>query len=289
MSNMIYGKYRILIDGEIAAEADNVITTHGKREILNILAGRSMVPSTIVYGVGNTAATSNDTTLDVPVGRVGITFATPIYDAGTPAQSKVVYKGRLSDSTYAEIHEIGLSTFQSELTQLVTPFDSTESISGTSGGSVPAFDETSHRIGLGAAAVEVGETMLLSKSLQIGTGSITDDVVLAGWSDTSSTVTLTLTDSNGNTAVDTFALTSTYSGPSNKVSAFTLTGAFNWADVVSVQATTTGDTAYLDGLTIKSESLYGGLFSRAVYSPDPVIKRPGSRMDIEYELGIDLT
>lgn len=284
MSNMIYGKYRILVDGEVVAEADNVITDHGKREILNILAGRSLSPSTIVYGVGSTAAAGTDTTLEIPVGRVGITFATPIYDG---ANSKVVFKGRLSDSSYAEIHEIGLSSFQSPTTQLITPFDSTEPISGIAGG----YEETSRRIGLGAATVLTSETLLLSKNLQIGSGAQTDDVVLAGYSATgTSNVTLTLTDSNGNTAVQAYnGFTTTYGAVSHKISEFTLTGAFSWADIVSLEAVPTGQTINLDGLTIKSESLYGGLFSRAVYSPTPVIKRPGSRMDLEYELGIDLS
>ena len=291
MSGMIYGKYRILIDGEIVAETNNVITTHGKREILNILSGRSNPPSTLAYGVGETDPATwqggENRTLEAPVGRVSVSFMTPIYDGTAPANSKIVFKGRLSDDTWAEIHEIGLSGFQAPEAQLVTAFDGNENFSGD----VPTPVETGHRIGTSAAGVTAGDTPTLSREMPFVSAQGTDQIVLIGWCPTTTggNVSLTLYDRNGNTAQAAFnGFTTTYGSVAVDVSGFSLTGSFNWDEVVSLDAAVTGQDVNLDGLTIRSESLFGGLFSRAVYGT-PVVKRPGARMDLEYELGIDLS
>src|ERR1700712_3378792 len=96
------GTYKITIGGEVY-EYKNVITTAGKQRILECIAGKaSGFADSIFAGIGNTAATIGDTSLEFIVGGSDINVRLT-----DPVNKKVYFKGTLPSQDVYEIRELG--------------------------------------------------------------------------------------------------------------------------------------------------------------------------------------
>jgi len=285
---MIKGEWIIYEDGIEVARTENVVTINGKREILGMIAGSVPKAGQIVYGSGDAEALDTDESLQFPFGKEAVIFAVPIYDG---LNSKVVFKARLRDGVAGEIREIGLSNSQISESPIFFVFDGSEDLM-IDGSPAESWDESNTRVGANSVELSTGEVLTATRTLSIYGAAPQDELVLAGWSDTAATaVTLTLYDKGGNSTSASYTLGTGYTIDAATIAEFSDGGSgFDWSEIVKVEATTAtgGATMALDALTIRSVGVFGDLISRAVYLT-PVVKRSGSRMDIEYELTINLS
>ena len=281
----VLGRYNVYEDGALIAQATNTVTLEGRRSILSILAGRISPPGTMLYGcASDNLPASTQKTLDLPVGFANVVFATPLYDADTPSSSKIVYKSRVPEGFAATIHEVGMS-YGSVDSPLIVSFGATDRYTSHTFDSL-TVNETDARIGTNAIDFTSGEgTLVLERNLDASGAIATDEIVLGALSSAGSNVTVVFTDVNGYTATGVFAVPSGggYELVAVALSAFSLSNPnFEWGSIVSVSISVSATTT-LDGLVVRSENQNGVLFSRAKFVT-PVVKKLGSKMDIEYEL-----
>jgi hypothetical protein len=281
----VTGIYRIYEDGILVAQTENLITTLGKKEILGILAGKSPLISRIGLGVGTTAAAVGDLALEFPLVDTPVEFVAPLFDG---ASSKIVYKSRLSEGVSGVINEIGCynSTSTNSLMADFEP-DSGGGV-GLAGAGVEDI-----RVGRTAPLLDSGTPITTTNVFSPGDARLTDNIALAikPVGATGGVVTVTLTDTSGKTALYayTVASNSNYQILKQPLSAWTIQAGFDWFSLQSATAARTSgtNTYYVDGLATISTQRSGVLISRAIY-PSAVVKKLGVRLDIEYELGINL-
>jgi hypothetical protein len=98
------GIYRFYQEGRQIGEAENLITTDGKRLVMQYLAGyRGNIASHIAVGAFNTAAAVGDKELAFEWARTPIISTSPDY-----TNTLLVYKGRFEAVTTGVIYEAGL-------------------------------------------------------------------------------------------------------------------------------------------------------------------------------------
>lgn len=293
------GIFRFYQDGHQVAKVENTLTTHGKRELLRILTGTSPKISTLLVGSSQTAATSSDLTLKLPVRAEAVVFSTPIYATG---DGKVIYKARLDESVGMVIHEMAASNDPTaKATQLVSV---TADISRAMYGAGTVFTQNvgaSLDVKCSPVAVKLGNTgsgvyyYTYNVPVNVAGALPTDEIVVSGFLDLAGTATLTvkITDSNGKSLTKTgVSITSTaHSTASFTISSMTPDSGFDITSTVSMDIRRTDATAALcniDGIALVSETVGGKIISRAATSTG-IEKRLGSKMDIEYEIPIDFT
>jgi hypothetical protein len=280
---MVTGVYRVYLDGALISETPNVVTTFGKREILNILAGRSIVPRQIMIGASNAVAPADtDKTLHFPLFSEKIVYSTPIYDV---ANSKVIYKARVLKQGYYEIREIGLINSASTSDPLAFSFNISESITST--GTVE-FDETLSRVG--GTALKCTGTPTVTVQSPFDTTNVTpqDELLLAAYTPSgSANIAVTVHNEAGATTAATYSgFDATWQAKAVKLQAFSVPG-FDWSTISKIVLVPTA-SVNIDAFTVRSAAAHGEVLSRATYTT-PVVRPDGARIDIEYELGIDLT
>lgn len=293
----IKGTYRIYEDGEIVAEFDNLLTTYGKTQIPSMLAGTGNYVSNIIVGCDSTAAAVGQQTLLLPLATSPVVFSTPIYSGAT---SKVVYKARILEGISGVIKEIG--TINSTGTAgALCAFDDSEGITTSSvnvtvvdGKAVNSASTADVRIGGYGRLCPTNDYVISSQAINLSGILSADTIILGAYSTTTgaSSVQIVFTDANGYTATGSFALPAgtagTYRTVAVAVSSFSLSNAsFAWSSIVSTKATALTAGAVVDGVSCRSTVLGGKLISRAVYGTE-IVKRAASRMDVEYELGVNL-
>jgi hypothetical protein len=97
------GIYRFYSDGMQVGEWENLITTEGRKAIIDFLSGyNSQFVSHIVVGLGQTAAALSDTNLDLEVDRSEISVVSPDYN-----NMGVVFKATFSGLQSYKIYEVG--------------------------------------------------------------------------------------------------------------------------------------------------------------------------------------
>lgn len=281
-----------------------MITNDGRLHIKRYMAGWTpSIALSMAFGVGQTAPTLNDTSLQFEVGRSDIELTT--YDF---VQDKLVFKATLDEGFDATIHEVALYSLESNImsgeygSRLITSFDSaTETWMQAS---VPAtFTSLNTRIGVDSVLVEPAAN---------GTVTVRNsDIVLdlSGYS-AADEFSFAFNSANGNVSsirVRFFTDASNYydvvAPAANITTGFNIirtmkgaavsTGAPNWSMItaieVSVSAKSIGGAAVnLEGIRIEDMDTVAPdyvMVARATL-PIPFDKVAGRIQEIEFPLGV---
>lgn len=289
------GKYTFYYDGKVIGESTNLITTAGKRSILEFLAGyTSRLVGTIAVGVGTTAANIADTELEFEISRQPVTNTGVNY-----ASNGVVIRAQLPATEAMIIREVGARTSGLDVintgSQVIMDFNDAVDVwsSGT-------WVATNSRIGSAlrvSASVSSNTTSTLSGlTLDLSGYASTDKFKFAHFagSNVSSIVYTFLTDDTNYYSYTVSSPTAnTYAVVSALKSAFTATGSPSWANITKVSVrvnATAGGAATVDFDGIRVEDVGANreesvLVSRSVLV-SPITKQIGLPLDIEYMVTI---
>lgn len=292
------GVYRFYQGGRQIGEAENLITTDGKRLIQQYLAGyRGNIASQIAVGAFNTAANVADKELAFEWARTPILSTSPDY-----TNTLIVYKGRFEAVTAGIVYEAGLwspdDTVGEYGSKMLLDFDSTNDV-WTAG----AFSTNVARIGidslrLSPTASTSTTAQRMDTNLDLSGYSNTDEfkltynvssaftssVQLRFYVDASNYYTYTINTPTAGYKLQKFYKTDLVATGSPTYSGITYVG-------VIVTATAGGQTFVdFDGLRIEDKDSYTDtniLVSRAVPA-SPITMAAGIPMDIEYTLDVTL-
>jgi hypothetical protein len=298
----ITGEYVFYQDGKEISRSANLLTKFGKRFLTSYLAGAvSFNNKDIAIGIGNTAATVNDTQLSFEFYRSAVNLGS--IDIQTNALTgvstyAVVYKTTVPTDIVGTINEVGL--FPTE-TQGNSDFSS-RFISGA-----PATTVSS-------PSPRIGNTWFSLSAAQSGTKqyNLSTNFNLLGYSQNDS---LTLAFKQQDTNLD-YVYVRFYSSLSdyyeiryagdslllNKIIPLPLSSlyssGFNLGTPdqesiikisVGAKAKSSGaTTVLLDGLRINDEdsfNTYSSIISRSVLT-NPIVKAYGREIDVEYRIGL---
>lgn len=289
------GTYRFIQNGEIVAEGKNLITTEGKRVIIDSISGSlpSKIVGSLAVGVGATAANVADVTLDFEAARVDVAISTPNY-----TNESIIYKADLPIISEFIAYEAGAYYSDSQVlagdSYLILNVDQ-DYDTWTAG----TYNSTNSRLGealrLTATASATTTSDLVVNGLDLSQYSSQDEFVLALYSSGNmSNVKIQFRVDASNYYEITASSPSTGYGiyTVTKGSA-TATGSPDWSNIqtirLSVTATGGGSTTLdFDGLRIEdvdSRRDDNILVSRSVLGSQ-VTKLAGIPMTIEYEINI---
>lgn len=295
-SQKIRGIYRIT-NGNTVSEYRNIITVNGRIALLTAISGQKQGwAESIVAGIGDTAASANDTALEYLV--TGGDITTTIID---PVNEKLYFKASLPLQDELTIYEFGcyasdtLSTQSSESGggSILVLFTTDTEWTDTSGTSVA--DTTNNRVGkdsisytLAASAVGSGYLSYISDMTFIPTNA---KFKLAYDSSGISDFVLRFkVDDTNYYEYDGYSVTDDYHIVSVLKSDFVAVGTPAWSDIqlVEIEATAggSGGTISVDALSYELPITdASNLLSRVVLIT-PQEKLPGVPLDIEYLLEI---
>ena len=291
------GVYRFIENGKEIAVVENLITTAGKRAVMQYLAGlRSGLASHIAVGSVNNAAALTDTELAFEFARGEVTSVSPDY-----TNTLLVYKARLDENAAGQIYEAGLwSTTDSGseyVSKLLLDFDS-----NTDTWSTGTF-VTGSRIGADmlrlAPATSATVTANRTETYFDLSGYSNNDefrmTYNVGNANTASVALRFYTDASNYYTYTISNPTSGYKYATFTKAGFIATGTPSWANITyaSVSATANASGAAqvdFDGVRIEDKDTYTDnniLISRAVPG-SPITKTAGLPMDIEYSIDVTL-
>lgn len=291
------GTYKITTEDGIVV-AKNVITNAGKSSILNAVAGKSVgFATSLVAGIGSTAATANDTELEYAVGGNDVNAV--IADL---VNEKLFFKATLPSADNYEIRELGC--FSTNYTGAQNSFGAGSISLLIFGENTPWEDDTgtstlantNNRIGLSSIEYSGFSSAKGHVALQQDLSSLPDNATfdLAYYSNGLSDLILRFKfDDTNYFECDTWPITNGYNIAKIAKSAFTATGAPSWdaLTVLEIEAAGTTATLSLDALRytvpVVSEAVNSSLLSRVVLDT-PQQKLAGVSMDIEYMLELNI-
>ena len=291
------GTYKLTTEDGIVI-AKNIITAAGKASILNAVAGKSIgFATSLVAGIGSTAATVNDTELEYAVGGNDVNAV-----VADLVNEKLYFKATLPSADNYEIRELGC--FSTNYTGAQNSFGAGSIALLVFGENTPWIDDT-------------GSSTLASTNNRIGTSSIqyagfsTAKGHAAFYTDLSiipdnSTFDLAYYvngvsdlilrfkfDDSNYFECATWPVTNGYNIAKVAKSTFTATGAPSWNNLTALEIEATGTTATLslDALRytvpVVSEAVNSSLLSRVVLDT-PQQKLAGVSMDVEYMLELNI-
>lgn len=288
------GTYRFIQEGRLLAEQPNIITTAGKKALLEFVAGysKSLVGS-LVVGVGTTAAAIGDTKLNFEVSRQPVTNSGVDY-----ANNAVIFRAQLLPTDEVSIYEVGAHTMglasSGSTSQLLLGFNA-ESDAWSAGTWVSTNSRLGSALQITAGASSTTTSSLAGLGMDLSSYSALDQFVFAVRANNAfvSTVQFRFLTSAGNYfQYATGALSSgTYAILNANKGALTVVGTPDWASITEVQVlvtATAGGTASvdIDGLRIEDVDASreeSALISRAVLG-SPIVKTVGLPLDIEYAI-----
>ena len=299
------GTYRIYEDGRLINEFNNVVTATGKQIITRFLAkNNSSWAGAMAVGVGRTAANAADAALECEYARFPVYYSYGFYDGAY----KIILKSEMSESFAGAIEEIGVysllsggNAFSSEFSLFKSTDDwmlDTVTI-GLQSGIADTSVNADSKIKSGVVGYKVTGNGSLYKdfsSINFGDYGDTDRFALAYGLATSGTIqvrfekdsanyfaTANITTPTSNNGLHTWTKTS-----------MTKTGSLDWSEIKGIRISISNNTGgvCLDVLRPVVVNHYDnnyGLVSRAVSgAEDSIIKRLGSRFDLEYEVTLNL-
>ncbi len=291
------GTYRI-ITADSTKEFRNVITTDGKNRILDAVSGKvTGFASSMVAGVGSTAASSGDKTMEFMAGGADVNAI--ITDSGS---GFIYFKSTLPANDDYEIYELGCYSINYNGVQNATQGSSL--LLAVFGDQSDWVDDvgsftlasTNNRIGplsiQYSALTNVQGSMPLIKNFSELPSNTTFDLAYYTSGLTDLTVRFKV-DASNYFEVDTWPVTNGYHISKIAKSSFTTTGTPTWADiqVLEVEANGTAGVLSLDALRytppVINNTDVGSLLSRVVLIT-PERKLPGVSMDIEYKLELGI-
>ena len=289
------GKYRFIQDGAVVAEGTNLITTEGRRVILDSISGNlpSKLVGSLAVGVGSTAAATSDVTLDFEVSRVDVDVSTPDY-----VNESVIYKADFPVQSEFIAYEAGAYYSDSEVlagdSYLILNIDQ-DYDTWTAG----TYNSTNSRLGeaLRLTATTSGTTTSdqAVNALDLSQYSNSDEFVMALYSsgNTSNVKVQFKTDGSNYYEITASSPSTGYGIYSVTKGSASSTGSPDWSNIttvtVSITATGGGSTTVdFDGLRVEdvdSRRDDNTLVSRSVLGTQ-VTKVAGIPMTIEYEITI---
>lgn len=290
------GKYTFKQHGDIIGVHHNLITTTGRKAIIDYMAGyiTSLVGG-ISVGIGSQAAVVGDKSLQFEIARTPVQVASADYAAGG-----VVYKGTLSSEVEATIYEAGAHTIYDPLeqydSQTLFTFDGTNEL-----WTVGSYVSTNSRVGsalqLTAAASATTTSVLTDLALDMSGFSATDQFTIAYRANNafvaSLVVRLKTDDANYYTYTINTPASGVYTITSFNKSAMTATGTPDWANITKAEVAMTstgggGGSIDFDAIRVEDRDYLreeSVLVSRSVLGT-PVVKTAGIPLDIEYAITI---
>src|SRR6187431_1840996 len=100
------GTYRFIQDGKVIAESSNLITTAGKKALLDYAARYTkQLVGSLVVGIGSTAAAVGDKKLNFEVARSTVDTSTVDYP-----NNAVIFKAQIPQEVAVTVYEVGAHT-----------------------------------------------------------------------------------------------------------------------------------------------------------------------------------
>jgi hypothetical protein len=313
----IKGEYVFYEDGKEIGRTKNLLTKYGKRFLTSYLAGA--VPfdnKDIAIGIGNTAASVNNTQLEFEFYRSAVNLGSIDIqtDSGTGVSTyAVVYKTTIPSDVVGNIYEIGLFPTATDgnsdySSRFISTFENNLNWLDDSGLSATTVTTPSPRIG--NTWFSISATSNSSNKYSLST-----PFDLTGYSQNDS---LTLAFKQQDTNLDYVfvrfysSLTDYYemrfagnSSLLNKVTTSLLSNLYSSGFTsgspdsesiikisIGAKAKSSGaTTVLLDGLRINDEdtfNTYSSIISRSVLS-NPIVKSYGREIDVEYRIGLSFS
>jgi hypothetical protein len=290
------GLYRITL-GDKVYEYKNVITDIGRLGLLYAISGQRLGWATsIVAGIGNTAAASTDTGLEYLIS--GGDISTTIID---PVNEKLYFKSALPLQDEFKIYELGcyssntLSTQSSEsgggaLIAILTSASNWNDTTGTH-----SLDTTNNRVGkdsiaytISASASAEGHLDYIADLTSIpSNASFKFAYYVTGITDL---VMRFKVDDSNYYEYDGWSVSNGYHISTALKSSFTSTGSPTWDQIQSIQIEITaggsGGSVSLDAIRYELPLTTDSTLLSRVVLPTPQEKLPGVPLDIEYLLEI---
>lgn len=290
------GTYKIIQNGKVLL-AKNVITTNGKTSILNAVAGKSAgFASSIVVGIGDTAATANDIALEYAISGNDVNAVVVDY-----VNEKIFFKATLPASDSYEIHELGCfsinytgaqNAFGSGNIALVT-FDGNLGWNDVTGTSVRVGDHS--RVGVVSVQYNSFSSVKGYTDFFQDLSSLPQTATFdfAYYTNGASSVKLRFKNDDSNYFEGTYTSSNGYHITKLPVSSFTATGNPTWNNLtkLEIEAAGTSATIAFDALRYtvpsQSEAINANLLSHVVLTT-PQKKLAGVSMDVEYMLELNI-
>lgn len=288
------GKYTFKQNGVVVGESENLITTAGRKAIIDYMAGYNQsLAGAILLGIGTTAANVADKALALEVHRVPVDLSSADY-----ANNAVVFKGKVSAEKEFTVYEAGIQTLygsggQSE-SQLLLDFNADTDL-----WSVGTFSATNSRLGqalnVTATASTTTTTSLSGIFYDLTPYSDSDQFLFAYRANNAFVSTLVIRFKVDASNYYSYSIAAPSSGvytiTSFNKSAVSTTGTPSWANINSVDilvTATAGGTASidLDALRIEDRDSVredNVLVSRSVLG-SPVVKTLNIPLDVEYSI-----
>lgn len=281
-----------------------MITTEGKNQIKRYLAGYiPYIAGSVALGLGATAETLLDKTLQHETARVNITSLT--YNFAT---NKLIFKGSLPNQFAGSIYEIGLFSSTVDKPTLgsrtLTSFDSTlEDWRNLADGNPVSYASTNARVGgdslLHTPLTSTTMTSYLRNLNYDFSYNTAADKFSFAYANVNTNVSANtvkfLTDSSNYYTFNIFVNnTIGYKIVSLTKSQAVATGSPNWGKITEIQVTTTATGGQadveFDGIRVDSPNDYGLdniLVARKVLV-SPIVTTKGQPQDVEYSWDIAL-
>jgi len=289
------GTYRFIQDGKVIAESSNLITTAGKKALLDYAARYTkQLVGSLVVGIGSTAAAVGDKKLNFEVARSTVDTSTVDYP-----NNAVIFKAQIPQEVAVTVYEVGAHT--QEATQgedsgskMILDFNALYDT-----WSAGTYVSTNSRLGSAlqmTSPVSTATTYTLSNLvLDLSPYSGGDTFVLAYRANNAfvASVSFRFVTSAGNYYATTIAtpVSGAYTFTSVLKSAFTATGVPDWANITQIDIVVTStaggigsidfDGVRLDDIDANREESV--LFSRSVLGA-PIVKTTDLALDIEYAI-----
>jgi hypothetical protein len=288
------GKYTFKQNGVIVGEHENLITTAGRKAIIDYMAGYTQrIAGAILLGIGTTAATVADKSLAFEIFRVPVDLSSADY-----ANNGVVFKGKIPAEREFTVYEAGVQTIyssgQDSESQTLLDFNADADT-----WTVGTYSSTNSRLGqalqVTATASTTTTTSLSGLFYDLSGYSDADQFVFAYRANSafvSSVVIRFKTDaSNYYSLTVATPANGVYAITSVNKSALTVTGSPSWANITAVDilvTATAGGTASIDLDAVRIEDRDSAqednvLVSRSVLG-SPVVKTVNVPLDVEYAI-----
>ena len=290
------GIYTFKQNGVIVGQSENLITTAGRKAILDYMAGYTQkIGSAISLGIGTAAASLTDKALQFEVYRTPVDLAAADY-----ANNAVVFKGQIPANREFIIYETGMHsvfvTGQQFDSQLLLDFNADTDI-----WSAGTWDATNSRLGQAlklTPAVSTTTTATLSGIFYDLSGySDIDQFIFAYRANNANISNLTLrfkTDASNFYAASMGAVSNgVYNLTAFNKGVPVATGTPSWSNITSIDVAATagaggaGDIS-IDALRIEDRDNFredNVLISRSVLGT-PVTKTLGVPLDVEYAISL---
>lgn len=259
-----------------------MITNNGKELAKRVLAGNTgTFAKTIAVGIGNTAATSNDTALEFEIERFDVNVS---YITST---DKLVFKASIPEDIECNLYEIGLFSYKdnpfsgSYIGQTISLFNQSE-VWGTLSGSL-LFSTNHSRYGGQTLKQAEADEFFLIKPLDLSGYSNTDTFTLGGYLDTTPGVSVSQYSANGTTKIVTLTVAASHGFVSgDRISVSNVAAAVNGIHTIT---SVTSTTISYEVPTVTTSSATGLSGSVDPYSEAHIVFNTGAKK-ILYTVGL---